>query len=221
MHHLFKPRLVLFLLILCCSGAVVDCVCAGECNFGTLSAWYSKDAVFWENATVRHSIVQRGEPFFIRAVLRAKTDVVAISLRLWETGEQNTTASSFELLEGPDCFFRFYPLYLVPQNSTRVFEWKFRVKPECCWLGTAPLNILAQFNKDEEVAEQIFFTIANIQIQETLWESYGDITVSSADLKQRGVPLFLWLGAAVFLVCVVFVLVVVRKQFLKRRGIKR
>ena len=149
---------------------VLPDVIAGECTYGTLKAWFSKDCIIWENATVHIAKIKHGEPFYIKAESTTKINVKAMSLELWETGEENPKSSSFELLEGPECFFHFLPIYQIPKNTISTYIWKFRVKQNTTWAGTAPLNIQVNYNKNDYDDDAIYFTVVNVEIQKEIWE---------------------------------------------------
>ena len=72
-----------------------------ECDYGTFDAWYSKDDVEWQNTTVDHAELKRGEPFYLKATTSTKIDSAWISIRLWETGVDNAEKSA-------DYFLQYY-----------------------------------------------------------------------------------------------------------------
>lgn len=148
---------------------------AGECSYGALKAWYSKDGVHWRNATVDNAIGKLGEPFYIKAIVEATTDLMSIDIKIWETGETDAESSTFERLEGPECFFSYYDIIHVSKNDTYIYIWKFCVKPDTEWVdGNAPLNIYTQFDKNEDDTKGISFTLVNMYIQNILWENYTE-----------------------------------------------
>ena len=156
---------------------------AGECKYGTLYAWYSIDGVSWENATVNYAPLKRGEPFYIKATVTAKTDLMAIAIELWETGIGSAEDSSMELLDGPDCFFHFKPFYNISKGNTSTYIWKLRVRPDTNWVGgNAPLNIQASYNINDNKNKNIYFTIVNINIIDGLWENESGYS-SDNDVK--------------------------------------
>ena len=171
-------------------------VSAGECEYGTVYGSFSIDGVRWENATVPSVVLQRGQSFYIRVNTRTKLDMMAVSYELWETGEINAHSSSFEILEGLDCFFHFCPIYQVTKDTTTTYQWKCRVRPNTSWTGNAPLNIQVSFNRDDTDACHIYFTVVNIQISNEQWNE--NVSKQSVDLEKsneshrimRGVPGF-------------------------------
>jgi len=146
---------------------------AGECEYGTIKAWFSKDQQTWENATVDNATAKIGEPFFIKTTVKAKIDLPSIDIKLWETGENNSEDSTFELLEGLNCFFTYYDIYPVSKNDSFTYIWMFRVKPDTSWVnGNAPLNIYVQFDKNSSYNRGVEFTVANIYVENIFWENY-------------------------------------------------
>jgi len=120
-----------------------------ECAYGTFDAWYSEDGVEWQNTTVDHAELKRGEPFYIKATGNAKFDSIRTALILSETGEDNAEESSFELLDGRCYLYEILGLGVISEKNTSfTYTWKLRVKPDTDWAGgNAPLNIFAQFDK--------------------------------------------------------------------------
>jgi len=148
-------------------------VSAGECEYGTINAGFSKDGATWQNATVNHINYSCGEPFFVKATIKPKIDLISIDIKIWETGESNKQDSTFELLEGPNCFFTYFDIYPVNKNDVFTYFWKFRVKPDTDWVnGNAPLNLHVQFDKNDNDNKDITFTIVNMYIQDVMWEGY-------------------------------------------------
>jgi len=151
----------------------IPCIEAGECNYGTLHAWYSKDNITWENSTVHDAYLKRGQPFYIKAETTSKVDLMAMSLQLWETGIDTADDSVFQLIEGPNCFFHSIPFYNIKKDDTSTYLWKILIDPDTNWGGgNAPLNIRAQYNINNDESDEIYFTVANINIIDALWEGY-------------------------------------------------
>lgn len=134
-----------------------------ECDYGTFDAWYSKDGIEWQNTTVDHADLKRGEPFYIKATISTKIDSVWASILISETGEHSSEESSFEVIDGPCDIYKALDLGEIPKkNTSSTYVWKIRVKPDADWVGgNAPLNIDAQFDKkvnDEWYSDDISFT---------------------------------------------------------------
>lgn len=151
-----------------------------ECAYGTFDAWYSKDNVEWQNTTVDHAELKRGEPFYIKVTFITKTEPVWGAIELSETGESSAKGSSFEVVDGPRDMYETFDLGEISEKNTSfTYTWKLRVKPDTDWAGgNAPLNIFAQFDKKvngEWHTEDISFTAVNVYILDELWEGYtGD-----------------------------------------------
>ena len=168
-------NLFIFIFSLLVFMMIAPKVSADECEYGTMKAFFSKDEINWENATVHNATSKLGEPFFVKAVIRSKIDLMSIDIKIWETGENDVNDSTYELLEGPSCFFTYYDIYPVSKNDSFTYIWKFRVKPDTEWVeGNAPLNIFTQFDKTDLNNDGISFTIVNMYIQNILWNNYTE-----------------------------------------------
>ncbi len=180
-----------------------------ECEYGTFDAWYSKDGVEWQNTTVDHAELKRGEPFYLKATISTKIDSAWVSIKLSETGEHSSKESSFEVIDGPCDIYETFDLSEIPEKNTSfTYTWKMRVKPDTDWAGgNAPLNIRAQFDKkvnDEWYSDDISFTAVNVYILDELWEGYTeDNGNSSGNNDTNDTPgfglLFTLIAIAVFL----------------------
>ena len=89
-----------------------------ECDYGTFDAWYSEDGIEWQNTTVDHAELKRGEPFYLKATISTKIDSAWISIRLWETGVDNAEKSAFEVIEGPCGIYKAFDLSEIPEKNT-------------------------------------------------------------------------------------------------------
>lgn len=166
--------LILVIVFFISSLGVIFVDGAPECGYGTLDAWFREEGDIWMNTTA-HTSLKRGEPFEVKAMVSAKTDLVVLSLHLWETGESDAANSSFEVIEGPSGFYSQLNVFDVRKNASYNFTWKMRVKPDASWVnGNAPLNIRAQFNRDWDDELQIQFTMVNIYIIDEPWEGYEE-----------------------------------------------
>ncbi|RLF33658.1 MAG: hypothetical protein DRM98_01930, partial [Thermoplasmata archaeon] len=170
---------------------VVD---AGECKYGTMYAWYSIDGINWEKATVHNARLKRGEPFYIKVNVTTKKDNIWACLKLWETGEKNAENSSFEVINGPCDIYEILNMHTIPQKNTiYTYTWKMRIKADAYWAGgNAPLNVRVQFNKNDYISDDIYFTIANIYIVDELWENYtiDDKTINTPVNNSNTTPDF-------------------------------
>ncbi|RLF50446.1 MAG: hypothetical protein DRN24_06510 [Thermoplasmata archaeon] len=169
-------------------------ITAGECKYGTMYAWYSKDNVHWEKATVHNIRLKRGEPFYIKVNVTTKKDNIWACLKLWETGEKNAENSSFEVLEGPCNIYEILNMHTIPKKNTEyTYMWMMRVKADAYWAGgNAPLNVRVQFNENDDISDDIYFTIANIYIIDKLWENYtiDDKTINTPVNNSNTTPDF-------------------------------
>jgi len=157
-----------------------------ECDYGTFDAWYSEDGIEWQNTTVDHAEIKRGEPFYIKATINTKIDSARTALIISETGEDSAEDSSFEVIDGPCDIYEILNLGIISEKNTSfTYNWKIRVKPDTDWAGgNAPLNIRVQFDKkvnDEWYSDDIAFTAVNVYILNEVWEGYTEDTDTSND----------------------------------------
>jgi len=151
---------------------------AAECEYGSVEAFFSKDGENWQKATVQNSTLKRGEAFFIKAYIRSKINLSSIDIKIWETGENSKFNSTFKLIEGFDCFFSFYDIYPIKKDDNLTYIWQFNVKHNTKWFnGNAPLNLFVQFDKNEEVNEQVSFTIVNFFIKKDVFHNNSDLEI--------------------------------------------
>ena len=186
-----------------------------ECDYGTFDAWYSEDGIEWQNTTVDHAELKRGEPFYIKATISTKTEPVWVAIELSETGEDSSEDSSFEVLDGLCDLYEMKDFGKISGNTSFTHTWKMRVKPDTNWAGgNAPLNIGVFFDKkvnDEWYSDDISFTAVNVYILDEMWDGYTDNNGNSNDSSNgtNGTPGFEFL---VILIASVLVLVWKRKD---------
>lgn len=167
MEQLFTQKsLAVFYILVIAIFFLTPLAKAGECEYGTLHAWYSKDGQEWQNATVHHTQLSPGDSFYIKITFNLKTGIQSVDLKTWETGEENPENSTYRLIQGLNCFFSYVEIKNLAVNQDYTYVMKLQVKPNASWVhGNAPLNIYAQFNQNDKLNRGILFTVANIYIQ--------------------------------------------------------
>lgn len=152
-------------------GCLSQSITAGECDYGSMYAWYSKDGVTWENATA-HPTLKLGEEFFIKTSVASKTELLVMSMRLHEFGTPvfEVINGASEIEERLECARDLDP----EDNFTYI--WELRVRPNTTWTNAyAPLEVLSQFNIDSEYDCTVSFDVIAAYIEDELWEGYtGD-----------------------------------------------
>jgi len=164
--------ILIFALIL------LDCyfptITAGECDYGSMYAWYSKDGITWENATA-HPTLKLGEEFQVKSTSTAKRDLLVMSIELHEFG-----TPVFEVINGPSVIEEWIYLNDLKTNDSFTHTWKLRVRPNTTWTNAyAPLEVFSQFNIDSEYDCTIGFDVIAAYIEDELWEGYtGDSDIT-------------------------------------------
>lgn len=139
-------------------------------DYGIVKCWFSKDNLTWDEATVDLAEIKLGEPFYIKALIKAKKDLNVMSLRISGFGSKQ----DFEVLEGPSKFSITFTIWTPVENETYEYIWKLRVKPDTNWAGgNSPINMDAQFNKNGGYTLPPF-TIVNVYILDEIWEGYTE-----------------------------------------------
>jgi len=144
---------------------------AGECDYGSMYAWYSIDGEIWENATA-HPTLKLGEEFFVKATVTSKTELLVMSMRLHEFG-----TPVFEVIDGAsEIEERLECARNLDPEDNFTYIWELRVRPNTTWTNAyAPLEVLSQFNIDSEYDCTVSFDVIAAYIEDELWEGYiGD-----------------------------------------------
>jgi sarcinarray family protein len=141
---------------------------AGECNYGSVHAWFRTSDGEWENATV-HPLLKRNESFEIKIVVTAKTDLQVFFLKLHEFG-----TPVFEVVEGPTMMEQLLECRQnILSDQTFTYVWKMRVRSDTTWVnGYGPLEVFVQFNKNDTDEYRMDFDVIIAFIVDELWENY-------------------------------------------------
>ena len=141
---------------------------AVECSYGSVHAWFRTSDGEWENATA-HPLLKRGESFEIKTVVTIKTVIQVFFLKLHEFG-----TPVFEVLEGPTAMEQLLECRqnILP-DQTFTYAWKMRVRSDTTWVnGYGPLEVFAQFNKNDTTEYRVGFDVITAYIVDELWEGY-------------------------------------------------
>ncbi len=153
-----------------------------KCKYGAVDAWFSYDEETWFNTTVDYAPLRKGQPFYVKIELHTLDDDIWVAIRFSEVGEDNEDESTFQLIGGPRAFYEPFDVGRVPaKDSYLIYTWIFKIKDDTSWVnGTAPLNILVQFDKKKKQggwdSSKVFFTIVNAFILDEKWNE-GDNTI--------------------------------------------
>ena len=157
-----------------------------RCEYGVFDTWFSLDGIKWLSTTVDNITLKRGQSFYIKLEISTLLDDIWISLIFSEVGENSIKESTFELLEGPQAFYRPFDLGEIPHKNTFLnYTWEFRVKKNTSWInGNAPLNIMVQFDRKidgEWNTNPISYTVVNAFIDGEQWINPNDNSDESID----------------------------------------
>ena len=141
---------------------------AVECSYGSVHAWFRTSDGEWENATA-HPLLKRGESFEIKTVVTIKTVIQVFFLKLHEFG-----TPVFEVLEGPIAMEQLLECRQnILSNQTFTYAWKMRVRSDTTRVnGYGPLEVFAQFNKNDTTEYRVGFDVITAYIVDELWEGY-------------------------------------------------
>ena len=147
---------------------------AVECSYGSVHAWFRTSDGEWENATA-HPLLKRGESFEIKTVVTIKTVIQVFFLKLHEFG-----TPVFEVLEGPIAMEQLLECRQnILSNQTFTYVWKMRVISDTTWVnGYGPLEVFAQFHKNDTDEYRVNFDVITAFIVDELWEGYLQENIS-------------------------------------------
>ena len=213
-NFLFHLSIILFFSLFLSSFSVLAYE-TPRCAYGTFDAWFSLDGVHWYNTTLEDIELTRGEPFFVKTVMRTSEPFVRVGMMFTEPGEYTSLDSTFEIINGPTSMFDPF-IYGVIEEPYHSFEhiWMFQVKNQTEWVqATAPLNVFVQFDHKEQDAwssEEISFTVVYPFILDECYtgKQYGEqqnTVDSSKTLPVQGI---------IFVSISLVLLAIVRKKLL-------
>jgi sarcinarray family protein len=176
---------------------------ASECSSGSVHAWFRASDGEWENATA-HPLLKRGEPFEIKIVVTAKTDLQVFFLKLHEFG-----TPVFEVLLGPTEIEQLLECrQKILSNQTFTYVWELQVRSDTTWVnGYAPLEVFTQFDKNDTAEHRMSFDVITAFIVDKLWEQHAQENssenLSSQNIQDNPLPglEFGEIIIAVFLLC--------------------
>lgn len=153
---------------------------AGECAYGSVDAWFKTSNTDWENATA-HPILKRGETFEIKILVRMKTDLRVVYVKLHEFG-----TPVFEVITGPSTMEQLLE-HWAPTDSDppMIYIWKMRVRANTSWVNAySPLEVYVQFTKDDDDSS-VNFDVLNAFIIDELWGDFSQELPNESYSSQR------------------------------------
>jgi sarcinarray family protein len=159
---------------------------AGECTYGSVHARFRMVDGDWENATA-HPMLKRGESFEIKIIVRVKTNLRVVYLKLHEFG-----TPVYEVITGPSTMEQLLEHWGPTQSDQSwTYVWKMRVKADTSWVnGFSPLEVYVQFTKSDDDDSSITFDVMNTFIIDELWENYPQETINENFSSQtKDVPM--------------------------------
>ena len=204
MRRFFYRILVIMCMIflsLCSLSEIASANAAVENEYGWCRCYFSRDNTTWQEATVNYVALKRGEPFYVKAVVRAKCDLNAFGLHLCGFAG----SSDFDVIAGPSALDKACILYKPVTNKNYTYIWNVQVKPDTNWVnGSSPLNMDVVFTKD---GNHIIppFTIVNVYILDEHWEGYhgennGKNSDTTTDTNMPGFEFFIVLSATIIII---------------------
>jgi sarcinarray family protein len=201
---MIKTMVVWYLIGLLFIINTIPVLTSSECSYGSVHAWFRSSGGEWKNATA-HPWLKRGESFEIKIVVTTKANLQVFFVKLHEFGTQ-----VFEVVEGPTMVEQ---LLECRQNilsyQTFTYFWKMRVRSDTTWVnGYGPLEVFAQFNKNDTAECRVGFDVITAFIVDELWEGYLQENISenlsSETIHGGRLPSFDVGGMfiAVFLLCI-------------------
>ena len=204
-----EDRMIKTMIVWCLIGLLfiintIPVLTAVECSYGSVHAWFRTSDGEWENATA-HPLLKRGESFEIKTVVTIKTVIQVFFLKLHEFG-----TPVFEVLEGPIAMEQLLECRQnILSNQTFTYAWKMRVRSDTTWVnGYGPLEVFAQFNKNDTTEYRVGFDVITAYIVDELWEGSSKENISenhsSETINGGRLPSFDVGGMfiAVFLLCI-------------------
>jgi sarcinarray family protein len=156
--------LVTFLFLL----SLAALLCASECQYGSVHAWFRTSEGAWQNATA-HPLLRRGETFEVKITVTISTDLNVMYLKLHEFG-----TPVYEVITGPTMIEQL----LEQRNPSLIehswtYQWKIRVRENTSWVNAyGPLEVYVQFNKNDSDTSRVNFDIITAYILDELSEEY-------------------------------------------------
>ncbi len=209
--NMSKVIRVIFLIGLLGALGSTQMVTARECEYGSAYAWFRTTGSTWENATA-HPVLKRGEPFEIKIVITAKTELQLLYVKLHEVG-----VPVYAVVEGPTAMEQLLECrQMVFSSQCVMYRWKIQVRTNTTWVnGYAPLEIFVQFNKNDTDEMRINFDVITAFILNQQWEKNrcenSTVTRSSSEMKNNHLPLRTT-GALVSTIVLVGISLLIRKQ---------
>lgn len=150
---------------------------AGQCQYGTVFAWFKASETDWENATA-HPVLYRGEIFTIKIVVTPTVDVSAFYLKLHEFG-----TPVYQVLTGPTTIEDLLECRgNISVGQSHSYLWNIQVKNDTTWVnGYAPLEVFVQFNKNDVETAIVDFDVFTGFIRDEPWQNESDHDINGTN----------------------------------------
>ena len=159
-------------------------LCASECRYGSVHAWFRTSDGAWENATA-HPMLKRGESFEVKIAVTISTDLNVMYLKLHEIG-----TPVYEVVTGPTMMEQLLEQWITPlSEKSWTYLWKIKVRENTSWVsGYGPLEVYVQFNKNDTDTSWVNFDIITAYILDELSEEYNPETDLDSSIEQSRPP---------------------------------
>ncbi len=178
---MIRPFGIVFFVSLLVLVSAVPTSSAAECAYGSVDAYFRTSNTDWENATA-HPILKRGESFEIKILIRIKTDLRVVYIKLHEFG-----TPVFEVITGPSTIEQLLE-HWRPTDSDQpmISVWKMRVRANTSWVnGYSPLEVFVQFTKNDDDDLSVGFDVLNAYVIDELWKNYSQEPPKESYSSQR------------------------------------
>lgn len=188
-----------------------------ECEYGVFDVWMSLDGNHWMNTTLTNISCNRGQLFYIKAMMKSTKEDVWGALYLFEPGATSNEKQSFIVLEGPCNLNEGCDLGQLTVNESKTVCWTLKVRNQPEWIGGfTPVSISCFFQKKIKESwdtEEISFSIASIYLNETEWSS---LIYSSMNESTTNESLILTNSIALILLSILVILIAIINVIRKR-----
>ncbi|MBN2599623.1 MAG: sarcinarray family MAST domain-containing protein [Candidatus Thermoplasmatota archaeon] len=207
---MIRTACVIFLVIFLFLLSLATLLCASECQYGSVHAWFRTSEGAWQNATA-HPLLRRGETFEVKITVTISTDLNVMYLKLHEFG-----TPVYEVITGPTMMEQLLEQRnpsLSEQSWT--YQWKIRVRENTSWVNAyGPLEVYVQFNKNDADTSRVNFDIITAYILDELSEEY--LPETDLNYSKEQPPSSRATSESIAVILVGFALAVVLRMTLKK-----
>jgi len=170
---------IIFFIFLCLL-IITNSICANqaiETSRGSCNAWFSIDAINWQNTTT-YSVLALDQPFYIKIWVKAKQNLTDMSYHGTCYGppyDFELIGNLTELPENAEVYKLENGRYLMDigfknpkSGEENTIIWICKVKKNASFVnGTTPVNLDVQFTKNGH--NNSCFTLVSIHINDSIW----------------------------------------------------